>query len=107
MTAWGWADSGRARSTAGLESAPRLHPMPASGVGAVAAGGALGRAPVRPASVAAVEAEEHCGGGVLPEKSPGREVIGARSARQFGIGVQVSVETGVGGVGERADHEIG
>src|ERR1035438_3816459 len=37
----------------------------------------------------AVGAEEHCGGGVLPEKSPGREVIGARSARQFGIGVQV------------------
>src|ERR1019366_77045 len=52
MTAWGWADSGRARSTAGLESAPRLRPMPAS---VAAAAEALARARVRAASAAAAE----------------------------------------------------
>src|ERR1035438_1189409 len=51
MTAWDWADSGRARSTAALESAPRLRPMPASVAVAVEA---LARAPVRVAAEAAV-----------------------------------------------------
>src|ERR1019366_2377200 len=56
MTAWGWADSARARSTAGLGSAPQLRPMPASGAVAAAGGEALARAPVRAASAAAEEA---------------------------------------------------
>src|ERR1039458_2940940 len=52
MTAWGWADSGRARSTAGLESSDLLRPMPAS---VAAAAEALARARVRAASAAAAE----------------------------------------------------
>src|ERR1019366_8897385 len=56
MTAWGWADSARARSTAGLESAPRVRPLPASVAVAVAVEEALARAPVRAASAAAAEA---------------------------------------------------
>src|ERR1039458_7654370 len=61
MTAWGWAGSAPAPSTADLESAPRLPPM------AVAVAGAaeeedLALAPVRPDSEGAVG--EEGGGGV-------------------------------------------
>src|ERR1019366_6090615 len=70
MTAWGWADSGRARSTAGLESAPRLHPMPASGGVAAAAGGALARAPGPPASGGGGGGGRGGGGGFGPGAGP-------------------------------------
>src|ERR1035441_7581701 len=49
MTAWGWAGSAPAPSTADLESAPRLPPMAAAVAGA-AEGEGLALAPVRPAS---------------------------------------------------------
>src|ERR1019366_8164277 len=49
MTAWGWAGSAPAPSTADLESAPRLPPMAAAVAGA-AEEEVLALAPVRPAS---------------------------------------------------------
>src|ERR1017187_3789376 len=49
MTAWGWAGSAPAPSTADLESAPRLPPMAAAGAGAAEVE-VLALAPVRPAS---------------------------------------------------------
>src|ERR1035437_9108983 len=51
MTAWGWAGSAPAPSTADLESAPRLPPMAAAVAGA-AEEEVLALAPVRPASAA-------------------------------------------------------
>src|ERR1019366_2687910 len=55
MTAWGWAGSAPAPSTADLESAPRLPPMAAAVAGA-AGEEVLALAPVRPASAGAVGA---------------------------------------------------
>src|ERR1035441_9606080 len=49
MTAWGWAGSAPAPSTADLESAPRLPPMAAAVAGAAEVE-VLALAPVRPAS---------------------------------------------------------
>src|ERR1039458_728455 len=49
MTAWGWAGSAPAPSTADLESAPRLPPM-AAAVARAAEGEVLALAPVGPAS---------------------------------------------------------
>src|ERR1022692_1849851 len=54
MTAWGWAASAPAPSTADLESAPRLPPMAVAVAGA-AEEEVLALAPVRPASAAAGE----------------------------------------------------
>src|ERR1035441_9885851 len=54
MTAWGWAGSAPAPSTADLESAPRLPPMAAAVAGAEEVE-VLALAPVRPASAAAEE----------------------------------------------------
>src|ERR1019366_145044 len=65
MTAWGWAGSAPAPSTADLESAPRLPPMAAAVAGAAEVE-VLALAPVRPASAEAevVVAEEVAAAGV-------------------------------------------
>src|ERR1035438_1227298 len=65
MTAWGWAGSAPAPSTADLESAPRLPPMAAAVAGA-AEEEVLALAPVRPASAEeeVVVAEEVAAAGV-------------------------------------------
>src|ERR1035441_6364933 len=57
MTAWGWAGSAPAPSTADLESAPRLPPMAAAVAGAAEVE-VLALAPVRPASAEEEVAEE-------------------------------------------------
>src|ERR1017187_114585 len=63
MTAWGWAGSAPAPSTADLESAPRLPPMAAAVAGAAEVE-VLALAPVRPASAEeeVVVAEEAAAG---------------------------------------------
>src|ERR1019366_5999073 len=57
MTAWGWAGSAPAPSTADLESAPRLPPMAAAVAGAAEVE-VLALAPGRPASAAGAAGEE-------------------------------------------------